>query len=543
MANRPYLLDVNKIAAAKDGVHKDGGELDGCALEIHIRNGGKSKRAYFRYNGTPFGEKRTERIPLGSYDQGFAYLRRERAACERLVEQGKSPRRHRSEQTEQRQSASRTLRQAIEEYFAWAGGDAEHEPALWNSPWTRKLNNQVKRRHFDNAAIMDLPVQSIRPHHLNALIGPYWRKKPGTPNALGRGNGIRMRSLLHSTFEREIDNEYYAGRNPASWRKTAPLTGLLGPEPRSTPHAAALYTDIPRIIAHLRSVRQCVPGYLTIAEAAYAYDRDGDGIRHAADSGKFPGAVMRPMHTWNKLCRFIPIAELKQVYGEFKREPIAIERADVVTNCEMLQAVIFTAVRPSMICNMYWGQIKEKERYIEYLPARDGRPSEHKNGWKYDFPYLVMLTDNLRAIIEIQRQQQIRDGVEINPHGPVFRHARTRCGVDYWFNQGISHRTISDYLRNAAARLDIEKKSITPAGMRATFGHWAKDEHGYSDELINMTLGHINPAIRENSSNRSYLYSVQRRRDRHEMMARWEAFCLGGTSQRAANVVIFPASA
>jgi hypothetical protein len=538
---RPHLLTSDFINTAPDGVHNDGGAIKGCALEIHVRNGGKSKRGYFRYNGTPFREDRTERLPLGSYELGLPYLRRERVVCEQLIEQDKSPRQHYAEQKERQHSAKRTLREAVEEFCDWAGGDAEREiaPALWMSPESRKNHMALKRRHLDKAAIMDLPVESIRAHHLNAFLAPHWRKKHGS-------NGMKLRSLLHSAFEREIDHENYFGRNPASWRKTAPLSKLLGPQPRSTPHPAALYTDIPKIVAHLSQVRQLVPGYLTIAEAAYAFDRDKKAMRAATDAGKFPGTISRTLHTWTKICRFIPITELKATFGEFKREPIAIERSDVVSNSELLLAVIFTATRPSMMCDMRWEQIKEKKGYdyIEYLPARDGRPSEHKNGWKYDFPYLVMLTPNLHNIIGTQRQQQIRDGLEIKPEGLVFRHARTTAGADYWFGHNIGHRTISDHLKKVAARMDVEKKEMTPAGMRATFGHWAKEEHGYSDELINLTLGHIIPAIRETSSNRHYLYNVQRLRDRHEMMTRWESFCLSGVpQQQISNVIPFHASA
>jgi len=54
MTNRPHLLTTSFIETAPDGVHNDGGAIEGCALEIHIRNGGKSKRAYYRYNGQPF---------------------------------------------------------------------------------------------------------------------------------------------------------------------------------------------------------------------------------------------------------------------------------------------------------------------------------------------------------------------------------------------------------------------------------------------------------------------------------------------------------
>src|SRR5437870_3614241 len=117
MANRPHLLDVDKIAAARKGALNDGGALKGCALEIHVRNNGRSKYGYFRYNGTQFDEKRTERIPLGPYELGLPYLRRERAACERLIEQGKSPKRLRSYEQERRRAANMTLRDGVAAFF------------------------------------------------------------------------------------------------------------------------------------------------------------------------------------------------------------------------------------------------------------------------------------------------------------------------------------------------------------------------------------------------------------------------------------------
>jgi integrase len=528
-------LTLDLIARAKDGVLSERCNLKGCALEIHVRRGGKSKQAYFRYNGVAFNEQRNARLRLGSYDKlGLAHLRRECITCEDLIQQNKSPNAHYAEKQEhirkQHTTAKRTLREAMNDFFAWAGGDIDDggniPPARWKSPKTRRHNRGTKKNHLDNAPIMDMPLLNIEAHHLDEFLAPLWHANPIT-GTKGQA-GVHVRSLLHSTFRREIRKKRYVRLNPASWCKDSDLTELLGDQPRSTPHPAALYTDIPRVIAHLRDVRKLVPGYLTIAEAAYALGRDPNAIRAVADRDGFPGMITRPHHNWSKSCRFIPIPELKARFGEFKHEPIPLERADIVSNCELLQAIIYTVVRPSMMCELRWGQFKEIKgyRYIEYQPARDGRPSEHKNGWKYDYPYLVMQTDNLSAIFETQRQQQIRDGLKIEPNGLVFRHARTHTGGDHWFGHGIGHRTLSDYLHRIIKPLDIKKKDMTPAGMRRTFGTWAKDEHGYSDELIDMTLGHIIPGIRNTQSNWSYLCDVTRLRDRHAMMKVWEQHCL-----------------
>jgi hypothetical protein len=544
---RAHLLDPKEIdKAIKAGLRctlNDGGEVAGCALEIQVRKNGAA-HGYFRYNGTPFGEtgktgkSHIQRIPLGPYDQGLPHLWSQRAACEQLIREGKSPKLHYGRIEEEQRASSRTVRQAVEDFFAWAGGTTERAPALWHSPETRKVNRGYKRRFLDRPSpLLDMPVALVRPPHVDEFLKPFWGRrfgKNGAKNKLG-ADGIRLRSLLHSTFEQETAHERYLRPNPASWKMKSPLSIMLGPVPSSTPHPAALYTDIPRIFAHLSQVRKIVAGYLTVEEAGYAFDRAAGGIRAHIDRHGFPNMVMRQHHTWRKLCWFIPISELKAKYGEFRREPIAIERTDVVTNSEMLRAVISTAVRPHMICEMYWDQIKWNEGsvpYIEYRPAENGKPSEHKNGWKYNFPYLVILTPGLRAIIETQRQQQIRDSVKIVGEGRIFQHARTHYGIDHWFGHPIGHRTLSDYLRRVVKDLDIKKPDMTPSGMRTTFGTWAKEQYECPndernlDELIDMTWGHVIPAIRNNPTNHHYLYNVRRLNHRWQLMMAWEKFCL-----------------
>jgi hypothetical protein len=73
----------------------------------------------------------------------------------------------------------------------------------------------------------------------------------------------------------------------------------------------------------------------------------------------------------------------------------------------------------------------------------------------------------------------------------------------------------------------------------ATFTTWAK-EHGYSDDLINLSLGHVIPAIAENSTNWSYFYGVQLIEERTEMMAHWERHCLSLVVPQQTNNISFP---
>src|SRR5262245_18162529 len=135
--DRPQLLTSIFLASAADGVHSEPCNVKGCALEVHVRNDGRSMLGYFRYRGLKLGDKtRVSRVPLGSLDLGLPYLRRECVTCEDLIRQGLSPKQHRGAQKEKQQAATRTVRVALNEYFAWAGGDDENPPALWKSPET-----------------------------------------------------------------------------------------------------------------------------------------------------------------------------------------------------------------------------------------------------------------------------------------------------------------------------------------------------------------------------------------------------------------------
>jgi hypothetical protein len=388
----------------------------------------------------------------------------------------------------------------MDDYFEWASS------TIWKSDHTRKTNSAIRRRHLDRTPLMDMPLEDIRPQHLYEVLKLSWGKK--------RGNGHRIRSVLHSCIEREIDFERYPRQNPASWKETSPLSKLLGPEPRSTPCAAALYTDIPKIVSCLTQVRgRGLEGYLTITEAARAYERDVASIADAVDRGELPGTIMREHYAWRRQVRYVPIASLKAKFGEFKYAPVPAPHEGVVLSSDLLLAIILSATRPGMMPSLCWGQFKDKKgyHYLEYRPAEDGKPSQHKNGWDLPFPYLVMVTPGLRNIFENRRQQLIRDGVEITSDTRVFQHGRTNSGVDSLFRHPVSNNTAGNYLRESVIpKIDVEKKTMTPQGMRATFGTWAKEEYTENDELVELTLGHVIGAIRDNPTNWSYLYGIER---------------------------------
>jgi hypothetical protein len=196
MKNRLNPPTSQTIANARDQyrVYTFGGDLPGTALEIVVRNGGKSKRGIFRYNGRPFGEKRNERFPLGSFDkEGLAALRRKRAACERLIEEGKSPKqehqRAHEQKLERRRLSQRTLGEAVEDFFKFA------RETKWKSPHTRVLNDGIKRNHLDGHPLMKIPLELVKPIDIYDFLSPFWhgyyvsRIPRGAPKANGKGLG------------------------------------------------------------------------------------------------------------------------------------------------------------------------------------------------------------------------------------------------------------------------------------------------------------------------------------------------------------------
>jgi integrase len=552
MSKRTQLLDSDAIADAPDGVLSEPGNLDGCALEIKKctqRSGSKSLRGYFRYPGRLTGEKsRTVRVPLGPYDQGLRELRRKRGVCEQLIERHRSPKRHYAKELEKQCAGRMTVRQALDEFFEVA------RETLWKSWRTRALNERVKRLHLEPENwLMDMAIEDVRGiPHLRKLLGPKWNSQSG--------NSAKMRSLLHGAFQYQMDKEdaVYHGPNPASWRKTSPLSRHLGEQLESTHHPGPAVEDIPHIVAHLRTRHDGVPGYLSTMAAAYAYDRPHKTIATLKDLGRFSGVLKLPQAGTPDV-NYIPIPELHRVLGEFVRAPAPMTRQDLWLYDRLVQFLIFTPIRAGNACGellslrerklwpdhdplfggLRWRNIVEDEygqKLIEFLPRRKdpvtGKelPSEHKLGWKYNVPYLVIRTENLDAIIEEQRQRQIRHGVEIKRDGLVFVHGPSRIGFNRWEGKHFNHRAVEDHLQAAADHLFAlgkikTKKKITPHGLRTTFVTWAK-KHGYSDDCINLSLGHTIPAIRENKTNWAYFYEVKLIEERREMMIHWERHCL-----------------
>jgi hypothetical protein len=539
MSPRKQLLSDSYLATAQDGVHSEPGNVEGCALEIKKRKG--RMRGFFRYNNTKIGDKNSEgkvprfvRLPLGSYSQGLRELRRQCGALEELVEQGKSPQRYRQQVKDKLRAAGMTLREALDEFWPHA------LKKIW-APSTARQSAQVRRLHLDKLSIMDMPIDSIRADHIVKDMGEKW--------ATQSGNGERMRSLCHSAVQFQIDKDdgVFRGPNVFSWRKTSSLSIKLGPPPPEQVNPGVHWEDAPKVFAYFcRSLEHWEPDYLTTQQAAKAWELSVGAIRsHLGTYGqaqhlrrKYNGVIQAPRIGKSSCVNLIPISELKRIHGEFVNEPQPFKRDSPRMFPKLLQFHMLCPVRAANFIGLRWRNYKPDVEggIIEYLPKHKNLmtgewvPSEHKIGWHYNVSYIVPLTKNLRAIIEEQRRQQIKDGIEIKPDGFVFVHGS--CPTDGWFGAPAGPTGVTAFLHRAVKHLRDEGETIrivpdgakmpTVHGVRgATFTTWAK-KNDYGDDEINLMLGHIIPAIVENKTNRSYFWGVQLIPERREMMDHYE---------------------
>jgi hypothetical protein len=392
---------------------------------------------------------------------------------------------------------------------------------------------------------MDMPLDSIRADHVVRDFGEKWETQSG--------NGARMRSLCHSAVQFQIDKDdgVFRGPNVFSWREKSSLSIKLGPRLPARVRPGVHWEDAPKLFAYFcRSLEHWMPEYLTTQQAAYAYNLSVGAIRaHLGTYGeaehlrrKYKGVIQLPRIGKSSCVNGIPISELKRIHGEFINEPQPFKRDSPRMFPKLLQFHLLCPVRPDNFIELRWCNYKPDVEggIIEFLPKRrdlmTGKwlPSEHKLGWSRNVAYIVPLTENLRARIEEQRQQQIKDGIEIKPDGFVFLHGN--CPTDGWFGNPASPSGARDFLNRAIEHLREEGETIriipegaekaTLHGVRgATFTTWAK-KHGYSDDMVNLMLGHIIPAITENKTNWSYFWGVQLIPERRKMMEHYERHML-----------------
>jgi integrase len=526
MKNRPHLLDAKTIDAATDDnrIYNDGGALSGCALEIHVRNGGRSKRGNFRYNGLPFGENRTTRKPLGDWHElGLAGLRRKRAACEALIEEDKSPRQHAHEvdrDQKKKPTTNPTVAEAFEEHFAHC----------MEKRWGKK-----HRKNWTGSGRTDKP-SGIKVLHLDPIIqspeGHMLLRDIEWPHVLvwlertrkKRGVNQKLHSFWHGMFERNIYRGIYTKPNPASWKHEHPLYEELSKLPPQGRFEELELDDLPLIVADLMktiegNTRQEL---FSPASAAATWNLDTTAIYFATKKKQFPNLIKLD----NKRS-LIPYNDLVKTYGEPANEPIHHDRSDAGVCALSLLYQLVTVCRPGMARELKWGQIKWQEQggYIEYLPTTKTSEAQHKTGHDSNEIYHVILTEKVRWILKCAQEWAEQNNLPMGDNDYVFRHGKSRVGLNKRKGNPLSDAADGQTLTHRLKTIPgLKKRKGTPHSVRYAFPKWAYERRGFDYKLIDLTLGHKIPPIVANESNSSYYQGIRFPKPRRKMMGGWEKF-------------------
>ena len=542
MKGQLHLLDDETIKKATDKklrVYNDGGALPGCALEIHVRNNGRSKRGNFRYPGAQFGESRTARHPLGDYHVlGLAGLRRKRAACEALIEQDppKSPRRYAHELAQERKKATDasnpTLDAAIEEHFTYC---------------MEKRWGEEHRKHWAGAKLDR--SKGCFANHIAPIVkshGHMLLREIGWPHVLvwleqtrkQRGTNEKVHSFLHLMFERYIHRGIYPKSNPASWKHEHPLYDELGKLPAKGRFEELELDDLPLIVADLMKIieHRTNEDFFSPSSAAVTWGLDTTAIYFAIRKKAFPNLIKLDPAREGRL--LIPYQDLFDVYGEPKNEIMHTQREDAAIVAFSLLYQLLTVCRPGMSRKLKWGQIKWEEQggYIEYLPTTKTHEAQHKTGHDSDEIYHVILTNRVQWILKSMQEISEQNNLPMGDDDYVLRHRASRTGLGKRKGNPLS-KSANHQLLNRRLQIipGLKKRKGSPHSVRYAFPKWAYGRRGFDYKLIDLTLGHKLPPIVSNESNSSYYQGIRFPKQRRKMMGGWETFLFSEYERQKKN--------
>jgi len=246
---------------------------------------GVSRSWIYRYTSPV--TKRVRWMGLGSCEViGLAEARDLAKAARRLVTLGLDPIEHRRSTAEAernaalKEAASRmSFRQCVDGYLAAHLGSyrSEKHKAQWRSTLDRA-----------NSAFGDLAVGEIDTAILARFLEPIWRKTPET--------GSRLRGRIERVLDWATVRRFREGENPARWR--GHLEHLLGARPKSQPHAAMPFDQLPKFMARVRelnsiSARALEFLVLTAARTGEAVNATWDEIDVKTRTWKIPDYRMK----------------------------------------------------------------------------------------------------------------------------------------------------------------------------------------------------------------------------------------------------------
>jgi integrase len=459
-------------------VKKPGMYADHCnGLNLEVKPSG-SKSWVKRYKRK--GEK-PRHMGLGSYSLYDLEQARELARKHtQEIREGLDPIDHRIAQREAERKAREvqeikaiTVEDILLEYL-------RRKAKKWYGKTPQTIERRIKKHFLSQSAFANLPVEEVRPAHIEAVIEPI---KALTPDLARHCVGY-----LYRAFEIARAKDWRTAANPAS--KVALeelLEGLWDHEPTNL--GKLPYWEVPAFMKWLATPLGEPGMSLTIAEASAQVEIDRSEILRAIHDNRI--RARRPEGGRSDRGSKTPwIIEPADLYERYPRKNFAtIKRPQFSLTQFLLRFSILTATRPAEARYMTWDELNHDDTRwtMQWFRTKEGKKMKPPKR-----PRVTPLSLQARQIIHFMRTVQNETGPAsrfVFAHSPAFflgtgAHAKT--------GQPMSEQPVRDLIyKRFHDRID-RGESITAHGTaRGSFSAWANDQGKYSHETIEMALGHI----------------------------------------------------
>jgi integrase len=389
----------------------------------------------------------------------------------------------------------------------------------WGERTAKHYANSHFKRYVTNTPYKNEPLANMGEKEFIAIFKPTWNTTP----VLALRTAYSIAEMI--ALAQIADPPRYPPdrKNPIDLTKRGTFRRALGPQKEGRGRLGLEPEKVAKLVAFLwQSPMAHEPDECTTSEAAEAIGCSPQSIFTARRAGKLktrrklvaPYDHLNASWVWK-------IDEVERAFPTFHRAKLKVH-AEVDAYAWALLVTIYTGLRPEMVCGLRWDEIKWGRGYIDF-------GKRHKMAKrKPDSMYTIPLTPRLKAIFEIQKQMQVRDGIKPEPD-LVFVHGYKRIGGYYFHGRGVNAHQLNQYLKRVLVLLDLvngetdPKKMPSAAGFRKTFPEWACElceADKYKLEVVEAQLGHdLKVNIKMYYKNVTYLGR------RSAVMEDWEAYC------------------
>jgi integrase len=243
MERRTHILTAKAVESAKDGWHKDGGNL-----YLRVADGGQRRHWVFRWTRNDQTREMGLGAAHGSGEVSLALARQKRDQAMEQIANGLDPLQEKQAAKHAR-AAKRTFREVAEAVLkarqsGWRTSTTGRTASF--DDWQRTLLRDAKALH-------KMHVDEIGVDDVKAVAAKFWSRGQHT-------SAKRTLGRIALTFDYAIAHGWRSAANPASW---AVFVHLSPRAPNGKQHRAAVeWKDLPPLMPKLRTIESM--GALTL---------------------------------------------------------------------------------------------------------------------------------------------------------------------------------------------------------------------------------------------------------------------------------------